>query len=121
MVIFGNKKMRVFWAFCGVVFCATASHAKMKSEQFIIESGESREICVSLGFGENMNYAFIGGRELKFSIHYKKDAQLSYVVEEKTAKEEEHFFTAMVPQDYCMRWSNPNSWSATVNVIYDVR
>lgn len=113
--------MRVFWAFFGVIFCMSTAHAKMTSEKFVVKSGENHEICVSLGFGENMNYAFIGGRELNFSIHYQKDTQLSYVVEEKLAKQEEHFFTAMVPQKYCMRWSNPNPWSATVNVIYDVR
>ena len=116
-----NKVLRNFGLVFGTILCFSNAHAKMNNESFVIESGESHEICVSLGFGENMNYAFIGGRELNFSIHYLKEAETSYIVEEKLIKEEEHFFTAMVPQKYCMRWSNPNPWSATVNVIYDVR
>lgn len=121
MVKIENKWMRIFGMVLSVFLCAPYAVAKMNSESFVIESGDSHEICVSLGFGENMNYSFIGGRELNFSIHHFIEDKKSFIVEEKLIKEVEHFFTAMVPQDYCMSWSNPNTLSATVNVIYDVR
>lgn len=121
MVKFENNFMRVFGIFIGALLCAPFAFARMNSERFVIESGENHEICVTLGFGENMNYSFIGGRELDFSIHYLKEDKKSFIVEENLIKEVEHFFTAMVPQDYCMNWSNPNPFSATVNVVYDVR
>jgi hypothetical protein len=121
MVKIENKWMIIFGLVLSVFFFAHNAVAKMNSESFVIEDGESHEICVSLGFGENMNYSFIGGRELNFNIHYPKEGKKSFIVEEKLIKEVEHFFTAMVPQNYCMSWFNPNSLSATVNVIYDVR
>ena len=121
MVKIENKWMRIFGIVLSVFIYASNVFAKMNSERFVIEGGESYEICVSLGFGENMNYSFIGGRELNFSIHHLKEDKKSFIVEEKLIKEVEHFFTAMVPQDYCMSWFNPNPLSATVNVIYDVR
>lgn len=121
MVNIENKWMRIFWIVLSASLCAHNAVAKMNSESFVIEGGGSHEICVSLGFGENMNYSFMGGRELNFSIHHLKEDKKSFIVEEKLIKEVEHFFTAMVPQDYCMSWSNPNALSATVNVIYDVR
>lgn len=121
MVKSRKRLMRVFGIIISVVLCTSPAMAKMQSEKIVIESGESHEVCVKLSFGENMNYAFIGGRELNFNIHYHENEIENFIVEEKLIKEEEHFFTAMVPHDYCLSWTNPNALSATVNVIYDVR
>lgn len=99
----------------------TPALAREKTDTSVVEPGKVHEVCMELGFGQKLEYAFMSSRGMKFNIHYHEGEKVSFPVEEYLTKEASDIFTPMGDHGYCMMWTNSNDNPARLNVIYNVR
>ena len=77
---------------------------------------ESRDVCVRLGDGDRLEYAFEATEPVAFEIRYREDAAVVAPLVRDPTRADAGVFLARLPRDYCLVWE-----AAAAGALLDYR
>ena len=78
------------------------------------------EACYDLPVGRQIHYRFTASEALRFNIHYHREKDVVYGIEEFLTSEGSGTHAPETSARHCLMWTNPNERKATVRYEYKI-